>query len=71
MEALFDTCKQMVIRITQGCLSSEVYAEECLKLARYVSKVSPPGQGICLLRVASSARGGGTAESGQGLVRTG
>ncbi|GAB4820280.1 hypothetical protein N2152v2_007326 [Parachlorella kessleri] len=38
MEALFDTCKQMVIRITTGCLSSEVYAEECLKLARYVSK---------------------------------
>lgn len=38
MEALFDTCKQLVAEITLSCLESEVYAAECLKLAKYVAK---------------------------------
>lgn len=38
MEALFDTCKQLLADITRCCLASEVYSEECLKMAKYVAK---------------------------------
>ncbi|KAL4525450.1 hypothetical protein Ndes2437A_g03911 [Nannochloris sp. 'desiccata'] len=40
MQALFEAAKESVQEISKGSLESPVYKEECLKLGRYVSKVT-------------------------------
>ena len=40
MQAVFDSAKISVAETCQGVRSTEVYKEECLKLGRYVSKVT-------------------------------
>ena len=40
MQALFDAAKCSVQEIGQGARGTSVYKEECLKLGRYVSKVT-------------------------------